>query len=65
MRIEILPISKNDAPVEILLLADPDLNKIQEYFDDAVYLAAKSEQRIIGIIALKKVDNVSIEIASL
>lgn len=63
--LEILPIPKNDAPVEILLLADPELDKIQKYFDDAVYFAAKNEQRIIGIIALKKIDSASIEIVNL
>jgi N-acetylglutamate synthase-like GNAT family acetyltransferase len=61
---EILQISKNEVPVEILLLADPEHDKIREYFDDAVYFAARHENRIVGIVALKQLDTEPVEIVN-
>ena len=41
-------------PIELLLIADPDINAINKYINESIIFVAKNYEKIIGVIAIKK-----------
>ncbi len=56
---------KNEVPFELLLLADEEKDKIMKYYNDSIYIAAETDDKVIAIIALKEIDNNSVEIVNI
>lgn len=55
----------NEISNDLLLLADPDLNKINEYRINSIFFGAILDKHMIGIICLKDLDHNKIEIMNL
>ena len=58
-------VPKDKVPLDLLLLADPEKNIIEKYLNGSVFIAAKNDDTIVGITAIKKIDKQSIEIVNL
>ncbi len=55
----------NEIPIELLLLADPEIEKINQYKDDSVFFAAEYGKDIIGVVVLCPEDKQIIEIKNI
>lgn len=53
-----------EAPIDLLLLADPDIDQINTYLREGLCFIAEKEKEIIGILAFKKHDDTTWEIAN-
>lgn len=62
--IVLLEDSKN-APMDLLLLADPSLEKINEYINESICFIGKLQENIIGVLALYPIDNRTAEIKNI
>lgn len=51
-----------EVPMNLLLLADPEMDDINKYLKDSTILAAKINNEIVGVIAIKNVSNSCYEI---
>jgi uncharacterized protein YhfF/ribosomal protein S18 acetylase RimI-like enzyme len=60
--VNINKIEKEEIPYELLYLADSDEDQINKYINESVFFASYIENKIIGIIGLKELNNEEIEI---
>jgi ribosomal protein S18 acetylase RimI-like enzyme len=63
--INIEKISSHEAPIELLLLADPSRSMITEYLGQSTILTANLKKEVIGLIALYPIKEFMLEIKNL
>ena len=63
--VRIEKIENDKVPYELLLLADESDEQIKKYKDSAVFLAARLDGEIVGIIGLNEIEENSLEIVNL
>jgi ribosomal protein S18 acetylase RimI-like enzyme len=64
-KVNIQEISSQDAPIELLLLADPSINMIKQYLYGSTILCAFYNSEIIGVLVLYPIQDFSLEIKNL
>ena len=64
IKIELFP-NDQQIPYELLKLADPSIEKINQYLESGICFVAKYESIIVGVIVLDQVDNETIEIKNI
>jgi ribosomal protein S18 acetylase RimI-like enzyme len=64
--IRILPISRNQPiPYDLLLLADPDRGKIDQYLPESVSFAAYQNDKVVGICVLRMHADLHFEVVNI
>ncbi|MFD2200908.1 GNAT family N-acetyltransferase [Shivajiella indica] len=63
--IKIEEISSHEAPIELMLLADPSRSMIVEYLGHSTILTANFKKKVIGLIALYPIEELKLEIKNL